>query len=268
MTLSFGRPRRRRLPMMLQTEGAECGLACLAMVAARARLRQPTWPTLRQRFSVSMKGATMADLVRMAGQLHLQPAGRARRDGAPAAARAAVRPALGPEPLRRAEGDVRRGGAVIHDPARGVRRLPLAEVSRHFTGVALELHAGGRLPAAASNGRRVGLRQLLGRVSGLKRSLAQIFVLALALEAFVLLTPFYLQWVVDGVLVSADRDLLVTLGIGFGLLVLIQVGAGGDPLLGGAAPVGDPQPAVAGERLRAPDAAAGRAGSSGATPAT
>ncbi len=31
-----------------------------------------------------------------------------------------------------------------------------------------------------------------------------------------LLSPFFMQWVVDGVLVSADRDLLVTLGIGFG----------------------------------------------------
>ena len=41
-----------------------------------------------------------------------------------------------------------------------------------------------------------------------------------------LLSPFYLQWVVDGVLVSNDRDLLVTLGIGFGLLVLIQVATG------------------------------------------
>ena len=50
-----------------------------------------------------------------------------------------------------------------------------------------------------------------------------------------LLTPFLMQWVVDDVLVSADRDLLVTLGIGFGLLVLIQVGDSGDPLLGGAA---------------------------------
>jgi ATP-binding cassette subfamily B protein RaxB len=48
-------------------------------------------------------------------------------------------------------------------------------------------------------------------------------VLALALEAFVLLTPFFMQWVVDGVLVSADRDLLVTLGVGFALLVLLQV---------------------------------------------
>jgi ATP-binding cassette subfamily B protein RaxB len=47
-------------------------------------------------------------------------------------------------------------------------------------------------------------------------------VLALAFEVFVLLSPFFMQWVVDGVVVGADRDLLVTLGVGFTLLVLIQ----------------------------------------------
>ncbi len=103
--------------------------------------------------------------------------------------------------------------------------MPLAEVSRHFTGIALELTPEADFRPGVEQ-QTVGLRQLLGRVTGLKRSLVQIFLLALALEAFVLLTPFYLQWVVDGVLVSNDRDLLVTLGIGFGLLVLIQVGAG------------------------------------------
>ena len=35
-----------------------------------------------------------------------------------------------------------------------------------------------------------------------------------------------MQWVVDSVLVSLDRDLLVTLGVGFGLLVLITVATG------------------------------------------
>jgi ATP-binding cassette subfamily B protein RaxB len=69
----------------------------------------------------------------------------------------------------------------------------------------------------------VTLRQLLGPVSGLKRSLGQILVLALALELFVLLSPFFLQWVVDGVVVSGDRALLLTLSLGFGLLVLIQM---------------------------------------------
>jgi ATP-binding cassette subfamily B protein RaxB len=41
-----------------------------------------------------------------------------------------------------------------------------------------------------------------------------------------LLSPFFMQWVVDSVLVSADRDLLLTLGLGFGLLVLVQVATG------------------------------------------
>ncbi|HET9011799.1 MAG TPA: peptidase domain-containing ABC transporter, partial [Gemmatimonadaceae bacterium] len=214
---------RRRLPMILQTEGAECGLACLAMIAARHGFDSDL-ATLRRRFSVSMKGATMADLVRVAGQLQLNPR--------------AVRVEM--EHLPQLElpcvlhwdlnhfvvlKEIVGGKAVIHDPARGVRRLPMEEVSRHFTGIALELTPEADFRPGVEK-QTVGLRQLLGRVSGLKRSLAQIFLLALALEAFVLLTPFYLQWVVDGVLVSNDRDLLVTLGIGFGLLVLIQVGAG------------------------------------------
>ena len=111
----------------------------------------------------------------------------------------------------------------VHDPGRGLRRLKLEEVSRHFTGVALELQPAADF-APRVDKQRVSLRQLLGPVSGLRRSIAQILILALVLEAFVLLSPFFMQWVVDGVLVSADRDLLVTLGIGFALLVLLQAG--------------------------------------------
>ena len=218
--LCFG---ARRLPMVLQTEAAECGLACLAMVATRHG-HDIDLPALRRRFSVSLKGTTLADLVRMAGALRL-------------AAR----------PLRAEVGhltqlqlpcvlhwdlnhfvvlkSVRRGMAEIHDPARGVRRLPLEELSRHFTGVVLELSPAADFEPVVER-QRVGLRRLLGRVDGLGRSLAQIFVLALALEAFSLLAPFFLQWVVDGVLPGADRDLLVTLVAGFGLLVAFQVAAG------------------------------------------
>ncbi len=220
--LNFGGA-RRRLPMLLQTEGAECGLACLAMIAARHGFESDL-ATLRRRFSVSMKGATMADLVRVAGQLHLNPrAVRAEMEHLPQL----ELPCILHWDLNHfvVLKELSGGRAVIHDPARGVRRLPLAEVSRHFTGIALELTPEADFRPGVER-QTVGLRQLLGRVSGLKRSLTQIFLLAFALEAFMLLTPFYLQWVVDGVLVSNDRDLLVTLGIGFALLVLIQVGAG------------------------------------------
>ncbi|OLI39524.1 ABC transporter, partial [Xanthomonas oryzae pv. oryzae] len=57
-------------------------------------------------------------------------------------------------------------------------------------------------------------------------ALSQIALLSLALQVFVILAPFYTQWVVDQVLVSADRDLLVVLGLGFGLALLLQVGIG------------------------------------------
>jgi ATP-binding cassette subfamily B protein RaxB len=211
--------RLRKVPVILQTEAAECGLACLAMVAGAHGL-DTDLPTLRQRFSVSLKGVTLAEMVRMADALQLNS--RALR-AEPEELSQVPLPCILHWDLNHFVVLVAVQGrqALIHDPARGLRRVTAAELSRHFTGVVLELQpAPGFAPAQAR--RHVSLRQLLGPVQGLKRSLAQILVLALALEAFVLLSPFFMQWVVDGALVSADRDLLLTLGLGFGLLVLIQ----------------------------------------------
>lgn len=224
MTLSLDLGwRRRRMPMVLQTEAAECGLACLAMVAA-AHGHDIDLPTLRARFQLSLKGATLADLVRMAEALQLSP--RAVRAEMEHLEDLPV-PCVLHWDLNHfvVLAGVQRGVATVHDPARGVRRLKLEELSRHFTGVVLELEPGTGFEPRRER-QQVSLRQLLGRVSGLKRSFTQIVLLALALEGFMLLSPFFLQWVVDGVLVSADRDLLVTLGLGFGLLVLLQVAAG------------------------------------------
>ena len=213
----------RRMPLVLQTEGAECGMACLAMVASHLGLRTDL-PTLRKRFSISLKGATLADLVRMAGQLQL--------NARPLRAEMEHLPQLQLPCVLHWDlnhfvvlTELGRSGAVLHDPARGVRRVSMDELSKHFTGVALELLPGPDFKPHTDR-QAVTMRQLLGRVTGLRRSLAQIFVLALALEGFMLLAPFFMQWVVDMVLVSADRDLLVTLGVGFGLLVLVQVATG------------------------------------------
>jgi len=120
---------------------------------------------------------------------------------------------------------VGKGKATILDPASGERRMPLSEVSGHFTGVALELApAAGFKPQKAAP--TISARQLTGPVRGLWRTLAQIMLLSMALQVFVVLAPFYMQWVVDQVLVSADRDLLTVLGLGFGLALLLQIGIG------------------------------------------
>jgi ATP-binding cassette subfamily B protein RaxB len=218
-TLNLGL-RAGRVPVMLQTEAAECGLACLAMVASAHGLVTDL-PALRRRFSLSLKGVTLADLVRMAEGLQLQT--RPLRAELDELAQLQT-PCILHWDLNHfvVLVSVRRGVATIHDPAQGLRRMKLAQVSPHFTGVALELLPGdGFRPRHERREWRV--RELLGPVSGLRRGLAQVLLLALALEAFVLLTPFFMQWVVDDVLVSGDRDLLLTLGLGFALLVLIQV---------------------------------------------
>jgi ATP-binding cassette subfamily B protein RaxB len=62
----------------------------------------------------------------------------------------------------------------------------------------------------------------MGQVSGLGRSLGQVLWLAAALELFTILTPIFQQWTVDQVIVSTNRDLLTTLALGFGLLLLAQ----------------------------------------------
>jgi ATP-binding cassette subfamily B protein RaxB len=212
--------RAGRVPVVLQTEAAECGLACLAMVAGAHGLHTDL-AALRRRFSLSLKGVTLADLMRMADALQLQS--RALRAELGELAQLQT-PCILHWDLNHfvVLVSVRRGIVTIHDPAHGERRLKLAEASSHFTGVALELSPGpGFLPRRERQ--PVRWRDLLGPVSGLKRALAQVLLLALALELFVLLTPFFMQWVVDDVLVSGDRDLLFTLGLGFALLVGIQV---------------------------------------------
>ncbi|KVL37040.1 ABC transporter [Burkholderia territorii] len=219
--LSFGLG--RRLPMILQTEAAECGLACLAMVAGYHG-HHVDLATLRGQFPVSLKGAGLGRVIEVAQRLALGT----RAVKLDMAQLGQLRlPCLLHWNFNHfvVLKEVNGKAATIHDPSHGIRKVSLAELSRAFTGVALELWpAAGFAPRAARPA--VKLRELLGPVSGLSRSLAQILALVIALEVFMLVQPFFLQWVIDEVIVSADRDLLTVLALGFGLLLLMQQATG------------------------------------------
>jgi ATP-binding cassette, subfamily B, bacterial CvaB/MchF/RaxB len=217
-SLQFGG--RRRLPIFLQTEAAECGLASLGMVACFHGHRIDL-AGMRRRFTLSLKGATLAYIMQAAGALHLAP--RPLRLELEELAQLRL-PCILHWDLNHfvVLKSVDARGAVIHDPAFGVRKLSLAELSKHFTGIALELSPTTEFRPADER-RRIRIGDLMGRVTGLNRSLAQVFVLALALQAIAIVSPFYMQWAVDGAVVSADRDLLTVLGLGFLLLAIIQV---------------------------------------------
>jgi ATP-binding cassette subfamily B protein RaxB len=219
--LSFGFG--RALPLVLQTEATECGLACLCMVAGYHGYRTDL-SGLRQRFSVSLKGTTLSTLIRIAHQLELstRPLKLDMEHLGQLKLPCILHWDFNHFVVLKAVGS---RTVEVYDPALGIRKYALAEVSKHFTGVALELWPNpGFKPVEQKH--RVRLRGLVGRVSGLYRSFGQILLLALALEVFALAAPFYLQWVIDNVLVSADRDLLTTLALGFGLLMFMQQAVG------------------------------------------
>ena len=221
----FALSTRLKLPAIIQSEAAECGLACLAMVAGFHGYKTDLL-TLRQRFATSLKGMTLADMVGIADVLGM--AARGLR--------------LEPEEMGELKlpcvlhwdmnhfvvlAELGREGVVIHDPARGRREVSWAEVSKHFTGIALEL---APTPAfrKAEEKQNIPLRMLLADMPGLGHAVWQIFLLALVLEVLAILSPMLTQWMVDGVLVSADRELLKVLVAGSLVLVLTQLPSQGD----------------------------------------
>jgi ATP-binding cassette, subfamily B, bacterial CvaB/MchF/RaxB len=218
-TLNFSG--QKKTPLILQTEATECGLACLAMVASYHGYRTDL-ASLRRNHSISLKGTTLAHLIHIAAQLkftsrpvklELADLGRLRL------------PAILHWDFNHfvVLTEVSGQSAAVHDPARGVRKLGMAEVSRHFTGVALELAPNHEF-APKTERQPIQLTGLVGRLPGLAAALGQIVLLALALEVFGVVSPFFTQLVVDNAIVSEDRDLLTVLAVGFLMLALIQVG--------------------------------------------
>ncbi len=219
--LNFWNP--RKLPVLLQTEAAECGLVCLAMVASFWGHRIDL-AGMRRRFNVSLKGMTLKSLIGMSDALSLQSRPlKVPLDGLAGLALPCVLhwDMTHFVVLKSVQGD----RLTIHDPAVGARTISLEEVSRHFTGVALQMTPGSRFERRDER-QRIGLSTLVGQIVGLRPSLLQLLVLGLALQACAMVAPFYLQWVVDEALVAADRDLITVLALGFLLLALMQTAIG------------------------------------------
>jgi ATP-binding cassette subfamily B protein RaxB len=219
--LDLGFLTRSRIRLVRQTEVAECGLAALTMVADYHGL-DIDLGTMRRRFSPSLRGATLQSLIGFADEIGLTP--RAIRAPLEDLARLHMPAVLHWNMnhyvvLER----VRSGKALIHDPAGYSRLMDLSEVSKHFTGVALELRPSQNFQPSHQRA-RLRLPQLWQRVTGLKRALAQVLVLSLMLQAFVLASPYYMQIAIDNALPALDGDLMTVLAVGFGLFALINAG--------------------------------------------
>jgi ATP-binding cassette subfamily B protein RaxB len=209
---------------ILQTESSECGLACLAMLASHFG-HHADLADLRRQFSISLKGATLAQLMRHAAALHLsaRPLRLELEELSELALPCILHWNLNHFVVLKKISKNWQGKLTLTllDPAVGERRVSVEEASQHFTGVALEL-----TPSAAfkpkDERKQIAIRDLTGHIVGLRRALVQVMLLALALEIFAIASPLFNQFVIDEVIVSGDRELLTVLVFGFALLMVTQ----------------------------------------------
>src|SRR5499427_2117642 len=208
------------LPVIRQTEQAECGLACLAMISSYHGHRIDL-NTLRRRHPVSLKGVTLRAVIQVASEM--QFACRPLRFELSHLKQLRL-PTIVHWDMHHfvVLKSVTRRGIAIHDPNLGARFFPITEASKHLTGAALELSPTlGFLPK--DERARLPFSTFWTDVSSNTHALVQILVLSVVLEAFVIAAPFYLQLTVDEVIARGDVDLLIVLALGFGLLTAIKV---------------------------------------------
>jgi ATP-binding cassette, subfamily B, bacterial CvaB/MchF/RaxB len=211
---------RGHLPVIQQTEAAECGLACLAMISSYHGHRIDL-NTLRRRHPVSLKGVTLRALIQVASQMHFAcrplrfELGQLRQLHLPVIVHWDMNHFV---VLK----SVTKRGIVVHDPASGERFFPIAEASKHLTGVALELSPSESFLPKDERA-RLPFSTFWMQLRGSTHALVQILVLSVILEAFVIASPFYLQLTIDEVIARGDADLLIVLALGFGLLTAIKV---------------------------------------------
>ncbi|MEM7663646.1 MAG: peptidase domain-containing ABC transporter [Pseudomonadota bacterium] len=209
----------KKMPLLRQAEAAECGLACVGMVAA-AFGHKSDLPTLRRQFPISLKGATLRDVISIAEQLNL--GSRAIRCE-PHELRDLRTPAILHwnmnhfVVLRRAT----KKRAEIYDPAKGKIDLPPEELSNHFTGVALELTPSSGFQRKKERN-PVKLTSLVKLDGTAWKAVAQGIALSIFLQVFALLTPYYMQLVIDEAILKGDVSLLMAIAGGFALLKVFE----------------------------------------------
>ncbi|TFH89437.1 peptidase domain-containing ABC transporter [Vibrio ouci] len=210
----------KRVPLILQSEVAECGLASLAMILSYHG-HMTDLHALRKQANISSKGMSLKGVMDLAGDLNLS--GRALKCSLEEI------PKLKLPCILHWNFDhfvvltkVTKQQVYINDPAVGKRKLTMTEMSHSFTGVALELTPTASFKHADTR-ETMSLSDLWDNISGFKRTLVSLITLTFFMQVISILFPYYLQWTVDNVLLSEDRTLLLVLAIGFSLLTLVNI---------------------------------------------
>lgn len=209
----------KKLGVVLQTEVTECGLACLVMVA-RYHGHDVDLNAMRKTASISLKGASLKQIMQMAGRLQLSTRPlRVELDQL----HKVQTPAILHWDLNHfvVLKKIQNGKLHFIDPARGLRIMAMEKVSDHFSGVVLEFSPAADFNAI-ENRLKPKIWHLWSKLRGGKRAIVQTLILSIILQCVALAAPYYLQLVIDRAITPNAPNILWGLVIGFSVLVLLR----------------------------------------------
>jgi len=210
--------RRKSIPFIQQMQVGDCGAACLAMVL-RHHGRDVGMERVRDALGVGRDGVNALQILQAAQEYGMR--GRAVRLELDALR------ILPPASILHwdmshfvvLERATSRGIWVL-DPALGRRFLPSQEVSRHFTGVALELRPAGEFVNAARKDK--GVWQYARLLLSHGRILRRVGVMSLLLQGLAMAVPLFTGALIDQVIPNSDYGLLI--GLTLGMVALTAFG--------------------------------------------
>ncbi|MDR7033180.1 peptidase domain-containing ABC transporter [Mesorhizobium sp. BE184] len=197
---------KRGFQTVFQSRNAECGLACLTMIA-RYHGQSVDLATLRQTAPMSNRGMSLRDLIDAAPMAGL--ACRPVRCDLAAVKRLRLPAILHWRfnhfvVVTKVDGDM----FEIHDPALGPQTVDAASVSRAFTGIAVELEVSNPLTGQLPN-RGIGLADLWRLAREQKGMMARLAFLSLFVQALELSGPLFFQLLIDRAVLSQSIPILL-----------------------------------------------------------
>ena len=206
--------------MVQQHEQSECGLACLSMIAYSMG-HERSLAELRRMSEGHSSGLALDDLLRLSGQLGLvaRPVRLSLVDIQQLAVPAILHWRMNHfVVLIRA----RRFKILIHDPATGKQWVPISDVDKSFTGVALELKPGPDFNVCRRHS-EPEVFDLVRGVRNIRAYIATILVLVLAAQFLSLAPAVVTQLLIDEVILGQARHWLTAAIAGLFVVLLSAV---------------------------------------------
>src|SRR5262245_50698613 len=218
-------PVLRRYAFVQQNDQSDCGAAALAMIALHHRIPVGL-ERMRDLAGTDRSGTNLLGLMQAAETLGLSAKGvkgpyeALAQVPLPAIVHVQDEPGLGHFVVLYR---VTRRGVVVADPACGIEAQARAAFCRRWTGYLLVVVPGQQAIAPGPGGAPVGpWRRFLSLLGAHTPVLVEAFCCALLMIVLGVSTSFFIQRLVDSVLVRNGGRLLTALGVGMVLIALFR----------------------------------------------